>query len=187
MARIGFWRVRVPANRRRGSGCSDRKGRSVVNSWIQRGGCRVKLVFLRLPDTNTALSRVRQRVRQGGHSIPDATVRRRFERGWRNFSMVYRDLVDEWAVFDALAISPLLLDAYPARPLGKMMEPSESRPSNADTKPGRSKPSEGLDIEGIEAALRRASEVAIARARAAGLEPIVRWPDESESVSGREE
>jgi predicted ABC-type ATPase len=46
--------------------------------WRQLG-YRVELFFLSLPTADIAVERVAQRVRQGGHDIPEATIRRRFE------------------------------------------------------------------------------------------------------------
>ena len=75
----------------------------------QRQGYRVKLFFLRLPTPEAAIARVRQRVSEGGHDVPEADVRRRFHAGWRNFERVYRGLVDEWAVYDGSGAVPVLL------------------------------------------------------------------------------
>lgn len=46
-------------------------------------GYSVELYFLSLPDADFAVNRVAERVRQGGHHIPEATIRRRFESGWK--------------------------------------------------------------------------------------------------------
>ena len=75
----------------------------------QRRGYRVTLFFLRLPTPETAIARVRQRVLEGGHDVPDAVIRRRFHAGWRNWERTYRDLVDEWAVYDNSARTPVLV------------------------------------------------------------------------------
>ena len=76
--------------------------------WRERG-YRMKLYFLRLPTPEIAMFRVRQRVMEGGHDVPEAVVRRRFHAGRRNFERVYRDLVDEWAVYDNSGAAPILL------------------------------------------------------------------------------
>ena len=73
-------------------------------------GYRVTLIFLRLATPEEAVDRVRRRVLQGGHDVPDSVVRRRFRKGWRNFEQVYRDLVDEWIVYDNSGDVPLLVD-----------------------------------------------------------------------------
>ena len=55
--------------------------------------------------------RIRARVSQGGHDVPEPVVRRRFERGLRNFEQVYRRLVDSWALYDSSGQAPILIDA----------------------------------------------------------------------------
>ena len=72
----------------------------LIPTW-QEQGYWVKLCFLGLPDPETALARVRNRVREGGHDVPEETVRRRFDAGWRNFRQLYRDIVDEWTLYDS--------------------------------------------------------------------------------------
>ncbi len=77
-------------------------GRSYVRAiplW-RRKGYHVKLFFLSLPTPEMALSRVRKRVSEGGHDVPEDVVRRRFRSGLRNFECIYKRLVDEWAVYD---------------------------------------------------------------------------------------
>lgn len=71
--------------------------------WIARrrhDGYRFGLVFLWLPTPELALARVAQRVAAGGHDVPPATVRRRFDRGLRNFFELYRPLADQWFLYD---------------------------------------------------------------------------------------
>ena len=70
---------------------------------------RVTLLFLALPSAEAALQRVRERVAQGGHSIPEAVVIRRFLAGKRNFEAVYKPLVDAWALYDNSNGEPVLL------------------------------------------------------------------------------
>ena len=82
---------------------------SMIAGWQARG-YRVHLFFLRLPMPEMALARVRNRVAEGGHDVPEEVVRRRFEAGWRNFREVYADLVDEWALYDASGGSPVVID-----------------------------------------------------------------------------
>lgn len=71
--------------------------------WLRRvieSGYRVHLAFLSLPDAELAVARVAERVRQGGHGVPDDVVRRRFTAGIRNFFALYQRLADTWQVFD---------------------------------------------------------------------------------------
>ena len=76
-------------------------------------GYHVKLFFFRLPDPDTAIARVTARVRQGGHDVPEAVIRRRFEAGLRNLAR-YQAEVDAWAVYDTAGREPVLLDWYEA-------------------------------------------------------------------------
>jgi predicted ABC-type ATPase len=76
----------------------------------QAAGYRVKLIFLRLDSAEEAIARVAQRVRQGGHDIPEQTIRRRFGAGLRNFERLYAPLVDAWALYDNAGAAPRLID-----------------------------------------------------------------------------
>ena len=96
---------------RRGAKCS--RVQSVRARATARGGqslTAARNVFLQLATPEAAISRVRRRVSQGGHDVPDGVVRRRFQKGWRNFERVYRDLVDEWIVYDNSGDAPRLVD-----------------------------------------------------------------------------
>ena len=42
------------------------------------------------------MQRVQTRVREGGHNIPEPTIRRRYEGGIRQFFTQYRTAVDSW-------------------------------------------------------------------------------------------
>lgn len=57
-----------------------------------------------------AVQRVAERVRQGGHDIPEATIRQRFDSGARLFRDVYQPLVDQWVLYDNSGDEPLLMD-----------------------------------------------------------------------------
>ena len=81
----------------------------LIPQW-QGQGYRVTLFFLRLPTPETAIARVRHRVAEGGHHVPDETVRRRFHAGLHNFERIYRDLVNEWALYDNSGSAPILLE-----------------------------------------------------------------------------
>ncbi len=80
-----------------------------ISRW-QDLGYRVSLYFLQLPDADTAIQRVAERVRQGGHDIPAPVIRRRFAAGWRNFQDHYRLLVDIWALYDNSGNTPVMLE-----------------------------------------------------------------------------
>jgi predicted ABC-type ATPase len=74
-------------------------------------GYRVKLIFLSLPSAELAIARVRNRVAQGGHSIDEEVIRRRFDAGLKNFHNIYRRLVDSWAMYDNVERTPKLIDS----------------------------------------------------------------------------
>ncbi|MCC9000987.1 MAG: zeta toxin family protein [Candidatus Contendobacter sp.] len=76
----------------------------------QAAGYQVKLIFLRLTSAEEAVARVAQRVKQGGHSIAEKIIRRRFETGLTNFHQHYAPMADFWALYDNSGEIPLLLD-----------------------------------------------------------------------------
>ncbi len=87
---------------------SGRSYASMIPRW-QAQGYRVILYFLSLPSAEIAVSRVHQRVSTGGHSIPDDVISRRFNSGWNNFEAIYKELVDEWILYDSTGIIPVEL------------------------------------------------------------------------------
>lgn len=80
-----------------------------IAEW-QSAGYHVTILFLSLPSADAALRRVRWRVAQGGHAIPDEVVRRRFAAGRANFETLYKPQVDAWALYDSSEDAPVLLD-----------------------------------------------------------------------------
>jgi len=80
-----------------------------IRRW-RESGYHVTLFFLSLPDAETAIARVAERVRQGGHDIPAETIRRRFAAGLRNLERAYKSAVDAWARYDSVGESPVLLE-----------------------------------------------------------------------------
>lgn len=78
-----------------------------IPQW-QHQGYTVILVFLTLPDEETAIARVAARVLQGGHSIPEAVIRRRFRAGLAHLPL-YKTLVDQWMLYDNKGVTPLLI------------------------------------------------------------------------------
>jgi predicted ABC-type ATPase len=80
-----------------------------IKQW-RAGGYRISLFFLTLPNVETAIARVASRVRQGGHNIPEAVIRRRFVSGLENFRLHYKDAVDDWALYDNSGTEPVLLE-----------------------------------------------------------------------------
>ena len=80
-----------------------------IRAW-KASGYHVSLFFLGLPSVDLAIARVAERVRQGGHDIPENVIRRRFEAGLRNFEQHYRTAVDAWALYDNAGDEPVLIE-----------------------------------------------------------------------------
>ena len=66
----------------------------------QPSGYRVTLLYVALPSAQLAKRRVARRVKEGGHSILDNIIERRFYRSLENLMYRYRVVVDEWFVYD---------------------------------------------------------------------------------------
>lgn len=74
-------------------------------------GYHVKVIFLNLRTPDIAVARVAARVAQGGHSVPESVIRRRFDRGLYNFQNIYRRLVNSWALYDNSGVIPRLIES----------------------------------------------------------------------------
>jgi len=61
-------------------------------------GFRIRILKLFVDSPETCLERISERVRKGGHNVPEEDVRRRFDRSLRNFWYLYRILADEWTL-----------------------------------------------------------------------------------------
>lgn len=66
----------------------------------QNRGYAVHLVFLWLSSPDLAVKRVAQRVVQGGHQIPEDTIRRRYYAGLKNLIRHYLPLSDDAVILD---------------------------------------------------------------------------------------
>lgn len=67
---------------------------------LRNTGYDFHLVFLWLPSSDFAVARVAERVRMGGHNVPEAVIRRRFVTGLKNFFQLYIPLSDYWRFYD---------------------------------------------------------------------------------------
>ncbi len=79
-----------------------------IPEWRKKGYA-IKLFFLRLASPELAIARVRQRVKAGGHNVPEETIRRRFKAGIHNLEELYKPIVDEWVVYDNSSGMPILI------------------------------------------------------------------------------
>jgi predicted ABC-type ATPase len=76
---------------------------------LKKRGYKVHFFFLMVPTVDLALTRVRGRVLEGGHDIPESVVRRRFDRSIKNFLAYYRKLGDSWILFDNSGATPTVV------------------------------------------------------------------------------
>ena len=76
---------------------------------LKKRAYEVHLFFLWIPTVRLALTRVRTRILQGGHDVPESVVRRRFDRSIRNFLQHYRAPGDSWMLLDNSGTPPILI------------------------------------------------------------------------------
>lgn len=70
-------------------------------------GYRFVLHYVVIGSATQAVARVALRVKVGGHDVPEADVRRRFERSRRHWLEDYLPLADEWGAWDNQAPPPI--------------------------------------------------------------------------------
>lgn len=66
----------------------------------QEQGYIVHVLFFWLRDIPLAKERVRERVLNGGHNIPDDIIERRYAAGLRNLFRLFMPKVDIWVIYD---------------------------------------------------------------------------------------
>ncbi len=76
---------------------------------MRADGWTVMLIYLFLPDVDFSLARVKERVAHGGHSIPEADIRRRFPKSLHNLIHAYAPLCDHTLCFDNTGSEPRLI------------------------------------------------------------------------------
>ena len=82
----------------------------LIPQWRKKGYF-IKLIFLKLPNSEMAIARVAARVAQGGHAVTEAIIKRRYKAGWQNFQYIYKPLVDTWILYDNALESPRLVES----------------------------------------------------------------------------
>jgi len=76
-----------------------------IKRW-KSNGYRIEIIFLKLQSPQIAFRRIAARVKQGGHNVSRTDVLRRFDRGWKNFTNVYRLQAGLWTVYDNSGDNP---------------------------------------------------------------------------------
>jgi len=101
--RIMLARLRELARQRRGFAFETTLASRSFAPWLAgliESGYQFHLVFLWLPDPDMAVARVAARVRDGGHDVPEETVRRRYDAGLTNFFRLYQPMTTTWSLCD---------------------------------------------------------------------------------------
>jgi predicted ABC-type ATPase len=93
---------------------------------LRPAGYEVLVYYYWLDSPELAIARVAQRVRNGGHFVPDADIRRRYSRSVQNFLELYRPIADEWEVYD---------NSHGQRALLAMSTPDDEAIDHPDTWP----------------------------------------------------
>lgn len=75
-------------------------GRSLVNRLkeLKEGGYRIRLIYVWSPSADLNVARVKDRVRRGGHDVPEEAIRRRFRASRRNLLELYMPIADLWEI-----------------------------------------------------------------------------------------
>lgn len=68
-------------------------------------GYEFQLMFFWLSSPELNIARVAERVRNGGHHIPEEVIRRRYVAGLKNFFTLYLPLADIWRAYDNSALN----------------------------------------------------------------------------------
>jgi predicted ABC-type ATPase len=76
---------------------------------IRDAGFVVTMFYLWIPSPALSIQRIKARVKQGGHDVPQRDVLRRFSRTQTNLFTLYRPLLDNLFFFDNSAAKPRLV------------------------------------------------------------------------------
>ena len=70
-----------------------------IEKWRSEGYC-FQLYYFWLPSADLAVQRVALRVKNGGHNIPEDTIRHRYSQSLKNLFGLYMPMADVWQVYD---------------------------------------------------------------------------------------
>lgn len=70
----------------------------IINA--QKLGYNVTLLFFWLNNVDLAIERVKTRVKEGGHNIPEKVIKRRYVNGIKNLFGIYLPIVDGVLIYD---------------------------------------------------------------------------------------
>ena len=66
----------------------------------KKNNYKITLIFFWLQSVDLAITRVRNRVSEGGHHIESGIIKRRYKNGIKNLFDIYFSIVDELMIFD---------------------------------------------------------------------------------------
>ena len=79
----------------------------------KQSGYQVTMIFFWLDSPNLAIERVKSRVLDGGHRIPESVVIRRYYTGIINLFKLYVPICDYWMIFDnSISPSELIAEGF---------------------------------------------------------------------------
>src|SRR2546426_3277791 len=78
---------------------------------LTAAGYEFHLLFVWLPSADEAIRRVRDRVKRGGHNVPEEVIRRRYDAGLANFFQLYKPLATQWSLHDNSGNKPRVIAA----------------------------------------------------------------------------
>lgn len=110
--RIMLEHIKDLAARRRSFAIETTLAARTYAGWLESlraSGYVVHLFYFWLDSPEAAINRVADRVRRGGHFIPDDIIRRRYSRSVNNFLRLYRPVVATWQVYDNTTDRPRLI------------------------------------------------------------------------------
>jgi len=86
-------------------------GKTYINfiKELRGKGYNFHIFFLWIPSAELALSRIKDRVSDGGHDVPPKDVRRRFGRSIYNFFKFYKPFLHSWILFNNSGSKPKLI------------------------------------------------------------------------------
>ncbi|MEW6006675.1 MAG: hypothetical protein AB1595_00750 [bacterium] len=72
-------------------------------------GYRVYMYYLWIPNYQLGIERIKNRVREGGHSVAEYIVKRRFKKTLWNLFHIYFSILDYLAIFDNSGMQPMII------------------------------------------------------------------------------
>ncbi len=101
--RIMLARLRQLANEQMNFAFETTLASKTFATWIKslkKQGYSFHLIYLWLESPELAITRVAERVKLGGHAVPEETIRRRYQGSLNNFFNLYQPITDSWQFYN---------------------------------------------------------------------------------------